>query len=253
MAVSLPGFDASPEEMRSVAGNLSGIIMQAANAVSALRSMKVNPSDFSTLGAAVAAMNAKLEASQVSSLNTLLSLLQEFNDNVRKVADTYQDQDRRIADAYAGRQTELAAVSSTLWSSPSAERLAAAATGASLSATAQPGSVDNVLGYLRSAGIGDQQSRSFADAVAFARWLDAGPANQQATGVIGVYAGLARDLGDVPGGVRSGDIVVLAFDRGPDPVIAVVGDRGQLYNHGLVQPSFSGLADTRVYRPISAS
>lgn len=251
MAVSLPGFDASPEEMRSVAGNLSGIIMQAANAVGALRSMRVNPSDFSALGAAVGAMNAKLEATQVSSLNTLLSLLQEFNDNVRKVADTYQDHDRRIADVYAGRQSELAAVSSTLWSSPNAERLAAAATGASLSGAAQPASVDNVLGYLRTAGISDLGERSFADPVAFARWLDTEAGNQQRAGVIGVYAGLARDLGDVPGGVRAGDIVVLAFDR--DPVVAVVGERGQLYNNGLVRPSFTGLADTRVYRPISAS
>lgn len=253
MVVNLPGFNASPEEMRSVAGNLSGIIMQAANTVGALRSMRLDPSDFSALGTAVAAMNAKLEASQVQSLTTLLSLLQEFNDNVRKVADTYQDQDRRIAEAYAGRQTELAAVSSTLWSSPSAERLATAATGAGLSAGAQPGSVDNVLGYLRAAGIGDLGERSFADAVAFARWLDADAGHQQQAGVIGVYAGLARDLGDVPGGTRAGDIVILAFDRGPDPVIAVVGERGQLFNHGLVQPSFTGLADTRVYRPISAT
>ncbi|MBP2471513.1 uncharacterized protein YukE [Crossiella equi] len=251
--MSLPGFNASPEEMRSVAGNLSGIIMQAANAVSALRSMKVNPSDFSTLGAAVASMNAKLEASQVNSLTTLLSLLQEFNDAVRKVADIYQEQDRKVADAYAGRQTELSKVSSTLWSSPSAERLSAAATGDSLSVRAEPGSVDNVLGYLRTAGIGNLGDRDFADPVAFARWLDAGPANQQLAGVIGVYQGVARDLGDVPGGVRSGDIVVLAATGGDDPVIAVVGDSGRLYNHGLVQPSFTGLADTRVYRPISAA
>ena len=148
--------------------------------------------------------------------------------------------------------------SSSIWGSSHASELATLAINDSAGAHGEPSSVGNVLRYLGDAQFGrlgdhpitDTRFHGVAD---FNDWLAGDADNQARVGLIEVYAGTARTFSDVPGGVHSGDVVVveplLFSDR--QPVIGVAGDGGRLYNHGLLDARISGLAKVSVYRPAS--
>lgn len=239
-----PGqYTVQPEAARSAVGNVGGIIVSAMNIVHDLGSLVVAPTSFATIGASVAGQNTAMQAHQVSSMQLLLTLLQNVNSLVKQCVDNYDTADQQVAAAYGGQPATQAG--SPLWSSPAAPQLASYATSDSAGAPGQPHDVGNVLNYMSHAGLGAHPGVSFQNADGFADWLDASPANQAEAGVIGVYSGGVHTLADVPGGVQSGDIVVA--DAGGDQTIAVVGTDGQLVNHGPVVSPVD--ATVRVYRP----
>ncbi|MBN6041745.1 WXG100 family type VII secretion target [Amycolatopsis sp. 195334CR] len=239
-------FRAEPEAMRSAAGNVGGIIMRGVNSVGDLERLEVPPASFAGIGDAVAAAGAALQHQQVSAVRTLLSVMQEVNDLVRQCADEYQAADEAAAIGYGGKPYSAGPVLPAIWGTPVAAELAACAVRDSAGAGGEPGSVGNVLRYMEQAGLAEPGA-SFADAAQFNAWLEGNADNQASVGVIEVYSGTARDLGDVPGGVRGGDVVIVA-----DSVIGVAGNNGQLYNHGLVDSDVHGPAKVSVYRPAFA-
>lgn len=240
-------YEVRPEAMRSAVGNIGGIIMQTVNAVLDLEKLVLAPTTFAMIGDAVASGNLAMQAQQVAALQSLLKGLQAVNDLIKKSADAYDEADRAVAQGFGGG-TAGTANTASLWSSPAAGLVAASAFNDSLGAVGDPHSVGNVLDYLGHAGLGhDSSAGQFAhDSTGFANWLDSSPDHQAQVGVIGVYSGVARNLGDIPGGVHAGDVVVVGSE------IGVAGAGGQLYNHGLITPDFGGLAMVRVYRPMPA-
>lgn len=251
-------YDVRPEAIRSTVGNVGGIIMQAVNAVLDLESMIVAPTSFATIGSAVASANTEMQAQQVAAMRSLLTLLQQVNAQVKQSADDYDSADGAVAQGYGGQTGGTGAATTTqtgLWSSPAAAQLASYAVGDSTGNSGQPHSASNMVGYLMGVGLGQQGGADAPTGSAgeFTAWLDASPDNQANLGVIGVYSGVARSFGDVPGGVHNGDLVII--DPGSsvsdsNTVLGIIGNSNQLYNNGLVQPDFGGVATLRVYRPM---
>ena len=250
-------YRAEPEAMRSAVGNVGGILAHGINAVADLERLVVQPMSFATFGSAVAAANAALHSGQITAVRTLLQLLQQVNGLVKASADAYQAADRDAAAGYGGGHAP-ASTGSSIWGSSHASELATLAINDSAGAHGEPSSVGNVLRYLGDARLGrlgdhpitDTRFHGVAD---FNDWLAGDADNQARIGLIEVYAGTARTFSDVPGGVHSGDVVVveplLFSDR--QPVIGVAGDGGRLYNHGLLDARIGGLAKVSVYRPAS--
>ncbi|MFI6032058.1 WXG100 family type VII secretion target [Amycolatopsis magusensis] len=239
-------FRAEPEAMRSAAGNVGGIIMRGVNSAGDLERLEVPPASFAGIGDAVASAGAALRSQQVTAVRTLLTLMQEVNDLVRQCADEYQAADEAAATGYGGKPSSAGPVLPAIWGTPVAAELAACAVRDSAGAGGDPGSVGNVLRYMEQAGLAGPGT-DFSDAAQFNAWLEGNADNQASVGVIEVYSGTARDLGDVPGGVRGGDVVIVA-----DSLIGVAGNNGQLYNHGLVDSGIHGPAKVSVYRPAFA-
>ncbi|MEW2506339.1 WXG100 family type VII secretion target [Amycolatopsis sp. NPDC047767] len=251
-------YRAEPEAMRSIVGNVGGIVAHGINAVADLEKLVVQPTSFAAFGSAVAAANSALQSTQVTAVRTLLQLLQQINGLVKTSADAYQAADQAAASGYGGGTSTVAAPSSSIWGTPHAGELATIAINDSAGAHGEPSSVGNVLRYLGDADLGKLGEHPITDArfhgvADFNDWLAGDADNQARVGLIEVYSGTARTFGDVPGGVHAGDVVVveplLFADSGP--VIGVAGDGGALYNHGLVDPGLGGLAKLSVYRPAS--
>lgn len=247
-------YRAEPEAMRSAVGNVGGIIAHGINAVADLERLVVQPTSFATFGSAVAAANAALHSSQVTAVRTLLQLLLQVNGLVKASADAYQAADQDVASGYGGGHAPAA---TTIWGGGAhASELATLAVNDSAGSTAEPSSVGNVLRYLGDARLGQLGNHPITDTrfhgvADFNDWLAGDADNQARVGLIEVYAGTARSFGDVPGGVHSGDVVVvepLLFSE-KDPVIGIAGEQGRLYNHGLVDARIHGLAKVSVYRP----
>ena len=252
--VSTGQYDVTPEAVRSIVGNVGGIIMQTMNSVLALESMIVAPTSFATIGSAVASANTQLQSQQVAAMRSLLTLLQQVNDLVKRSVDDYDSADQAVATGFGGSTTTGSTpTTSGLWSSPAGAAVAGQAVAASTAAAPQPHSVGNVVGYLTGAGVGSAAGVPTSSPHDFASWLDASPDHQAGLGVIGVYSGAARGFGDVPGGVLNGDLAVIDPGAGasdPGTMLGVIGNSGQLYNNGLVQPDFGAVATLRVYRPM---
>ncbi|MET8999695.1 WXG100 family type VII secretion target [Amycolatopsis sp. NPDC004169] len=250
-------YRAEPEAMRSAVGNVGGIIAHGINAVADLERLVVPPMSFATFGTAVASANAALHSGQITAVRTLLQLLQQINGLVKASADAYQAADRDAAAGYGGGHAP-ASTASSIWGSSHASELATLAINDSAGAHGEPSSVGNVLRYLGDARLGrlgdhpitDTRFHGVAD---FNDWLAGDADNQARVGLIEVYAGTARTFSDVPGGVHSGDVVVVEPLQFSDrqPVIGVAGDGGRLYNHGLLDARTGGLAKVSVYRPAS--
>ncbi|MGW7537276.1 WXG100 family type VII secretion target [Amycolatopsis sp. NPDC054798] len=250
-------YRAEPEAMRSTVGNVGGIIAHGINAVADLEKLVLQPTTFATFGSVVAAANEALHSQQVTAVRSLLQLLQEINGLVKHSADAYQSADEAVSDGYGGGRSHSPSLTS-IWGAPHAAHLAAAAITDSAGAHGEPSSVGNVLRYLGDADLGRLAEHPLTDArfhgvADFNDWLAGDADNQARVGLIEVYSGTARTFGDVPGGVHSGDVVVVEplLLAGRHPVIGVAGDGGALYNHGPVDPGLGGLAKVSVYRPAS--
>jgi hypothetical protein len=261
--VSTGQYDVTPEAVRSIVGNVGGIIMQTVNTVLDLEKMVVAPTSFATIGSAVASANTALQSQQVASLRSLLTLLQKVNDLVKRSVDAYDSADQAVAAGFGGTGTTgTTPTTAALWSTPAGAQVAAQAVASGTGPSAHPDSVGTVVGYLASAGLGQSMTGvPTSSPHDFLAWLDASPDHQAGLGVIGVYSGAARGFGDVPGGVHDGDMVIVSPgtdpNAGPDvpgngagTVLGVIGRSGQLYNNGLVQPEFGPVATLRVYRPM---
>ena len=249
-------YRAEPEAMRAGVGNIGGILAHGINAVADLERLVMQPASFAAFGSAVAAANAALHSTQVTAVRTLLQLLQQVNALIKASADAYQAADEDVAAGYGGGHSGTAAPVSSLWGTPHAAELATLAINDSAGAHGEPSSVGNVLRYLGDARLGRLGEHPITDArfdgvADFNDWLAGDADNQARMGLIEVYAGTARTFSDVPGGVHSGDVVVVEPLLFPDhqPVIGVAGDGGRLYNHGLLDTRISGLAKVSVYRP----
>src|SRR5262245_49733457 len=142
-------FQAQPEAMRAVVGNIGGILVKAINTVMDLESQVLSPASFASLGSAVASANTALQGQQVQAMRTLLHVLQEVNNLVHQSANDYETVDGAVAAGYGGG----AAHGAPLWSAaPGADLVGLASAGAA--ATGDPHSVSNVLTYLSQAGLG---------------------------------------------------------------------------------------------------
>jgi uncharacterized protein YukE len=251
-------YEARPEAIRSTVGNVGGIIMQTVNVVLDLESMIVPPTSFATIGSAVASANTAMQGQQVVAMRSLLKLMQEVNDLVKKIADDYDAADRAVSQGYGGGGLTSPTTSTGLFSSSAGAQLAGFAVSGSAGGPGQPQSASNVVGYLAQAGLGPAGGAGVPTGSAneFVNWLDASPDNQATLGVLGVYSGAARGFGDVPGGVLNGDMVIIepgALPGGGNLMLGIIGNSNQLYNNGLLQPNFGGLATLRVYRPMTMS
>lgn len=246
-------YNVTPEAVRSIVGNVGGIIMQTMTMVLELETMIVAPTSFATIGSAVASANTQMQGQQVATMRSLLTLLQQVNNLVKTSVDAYDTADHAVASGYGGQNATTGTTPTTtgLWSSPTGSLVASQAVGSGTGLAAQPGSVTNVVGYLNAAGLGNGANVPTASPHAFVSWLDASPQNQAGLGVIGVYSGTARGFGDVPGGVHNGDVIAIdTGSSGTTNQLGVIGNSGQLYNNGLVQPDFGDVATLRVYRPM---
>lgn len=234
------GQDAvSREAVRSVVGNVGGIVMRTMTMVRDLEAMVVAPASFATIGSAVASANTRMQGTQVATMRSLLTLLQQVSNLVQTSVDANDTAD----------QVVVTSASTGLWSAAAGARVAARAVTAR--GTPQPDSVRNVVGYLNAAGLGVGTTPPTSSPQDFVSWLDACPRHQAGLGVIGVYSGTARDFGDVPDGVRDGDVVGIdPGASGTTTAIGVIGNACRFYNNGLVQPDFGDVATLRVYRPV---
>lgn len=245
-------YEVRPEAMRAAAGNVGGIIMQTVNIVLDLEALLLEPTSFASIGGAVASANTALRSQQIAALRSLLELLQEVNDLVKRAADDYDAADRAVAAGYGGRRVADAGTGGGLWSSPAAAALASLAVGDGAGKAGQPHSASTVVGYLMDVGLRQPDGPAVPtdSAHEFTSWLDASPDHQAGLGVIGVYAGAARGFGDVPGGVHNGDLVIIDPSGAADTTLGIIGNSNQLYNGGLLQPDFGQVATLRVYRPV---
>jgi hypothetical protein len=245
----------APEAVRSSVGNVGGLIMQAVNTVMELETMIVPPTSFATIGSAVASANTAMQAQQITALKNLLNLMTQVNNLVQRSVEGYDTADQAAAASYGGNTATTSG--SGIWAGGAASTLATSAVAGSVGGPGTPHSVSTVLGYLNQSGLtgGGPTGAPTGSPAAFANWLDASPDHQAALGVLGTYSGAARGFGDIPGGVHNGDMVVInpgttATDQ--STVLGIVANNGQLYNNGLIQPDFGGLANLQVYRPMSA-
>ncbi|HKN55351.1 MAG TPA: WXG100 family type VII secretion target [Amycolatopsis sp.] len=224
-----------PEAMRSVVGNVGGIITHGINTVADLERLILQPMSFAALGSAVATASAALHSGQVCAVRTLLRLLQEINGLIKTTADE------------TGAGTTSTA---SIWGNSPGSELATLAINDSAGAAGEPSSVGNVLRYLDIARLCRHPitAARFTGVADFNDWLTADAGNQARIGLIEVYAGTARTFGDVPGGVLNGDVVVVKPASGCPAVIGIAGD-GRLYNHGPVDPGLPGPVKVNVYRP----
>jgi hypothetical protein len=253
------GFQIDPDAVRSIAGNIGGILMQAITLTRDLQRLTVPPTSYAELGVAVANNSEQLQAQQGQALHSLLEVVADITHEVSTVAATSRQLDSDI-----GAGLDRLNTASSLWSSPTASQLASMAMADGAQHTGTGHSVDGVLGYMGSVGMGNLSTHpvdtaSFHSPTALADWLDTDPDNQTQLGVIGVYAGDSGNLSDVPGGVHPGDLVYVArwqlggsdFTAGTDAALGVIGNDGQLYNNGAISTDWHGVTDLRVYRPLS--
>ncbi|MCW3815929.1 hypothetical protein ONA91_15910 [Micromonospora sp. DR5-3] len=242
-------YNVRPDAVRGVVGNVVGILLQVYSTVMELERLTLAPTSFAKLGSPVASANIAMQGQLVSTMRTLLQLLQETNDLVHRSANDYDAADQAVAAALGGG---LNSAGESTGPAPSAA-LAGYAINDSAGAAGEPGSVGNVLDYLSRARLGELSVQpltdvTFRDARDFADWLDSSPANQERVGLLAVYSGSGRD---VSGLVHPGDVVVVQpFAADAGPVIGVAGANGQLYNHGAVG-SAAAFGRVRVYRPMT--
>jgi hypothetical protein len=251
-------YTARPEAMRSAAGNVGGIIMQASGTLLAFEQLTMDPVSFASIGSAVGSASGVVADEQASSLHSLLVVLQTISSRVQLSADSYQAADSALAVGYGGGHAAAARPERRIWSSPAGAALAdRAARDGSADGAPTPYRAESVIGYLAGAdggqpGHGEPLLRlppgSAGDLVA---WLTGSPDNQAHVGVIAVFAGAARGLGDTPGGLMPGDLV--AIEPGTDAadrrvMVGVVGNDGCLHNHGQFCPDLGGVAQVQVYR-----
>src|SRR5438128_12171340 len=93
-------YNVTPEAVRSIVGNVGGVIMQTVNTVLDLEKLVVPPTSFATIGTAVASANTAMQTQQVAAMRSLLSLLQQVNNLVKQSVDAYDTADQAVAQAY---------------------------------------------------------------------------------------------------------------------------------------------------------
>lgn len=263
--------------MRHVVGGVGALLVHAVRTAVDLGAAALDPQGFGAFGAPVAAAQQDLQGQHVDALDALLRGLQRMNGDVRRVADAYELLDREVAQGF--RTTGFDAASTDGGTSPAPATAPGAATGnaaggllASLwgsgvgtavadharlhAGAGEPSSVVNVVGYLRDGGVGrvvadPLPTGEFEGPTSFADWLDSDPTHQTQIGVIHVYRGDVRDLADIPGGVREGDVVVIDPDViGVATAAAPAGTTASLANAGPLDPGLGHRASVRVYRPL---
>lgn len=272
--------------MRQVVGGVGALLVHAVSTAVDVGSARLDARGFGAFGGAVAAAQQDLQSHHVDALDALLAGLQRVNADVRRVADAYEQIDREVAAGFGGARDRLpgtagsdtaaghgtsptsALVTPTgagpgnaaggllagLWGSGVGTAVAGHAR--EHAGAGEPFSVVNVVGYLRDGGVGHVAETPlpdgrFAGPTSFADWLDSDPANQTHVGVIHVYRGDVRDLADIPGGVREGDVVVIDPDViGVATAGAAPGATVPLANHGPLDTDLGHRASVRVYRPL---
>ncbi|RZQ59383.1 WXG100 family type VII secretion target [Amycolatopsis suaedae] len=222
------GSNAS-SDMRAGAGNLGGIILRGANALSELE--RTPPvAGLGPIGRPAAVSAELLHQRLVGALAILLTTLRQLNGVVSSCAEDNQ-----------------AANGSTMWDTVAPGVLASRAAADGSGASDDPGAVVSVLTHLATAGFGEPGAAGIGDAAQLDDWLSGQPDNQARLSLVEVHAGTSHHLDEVPGGVRPGDVVVLRPPAAPASV-GIVGTDGRIYNRGLVgQPA--GAARVSVYRP----
>ena len=233
---SSAGFSIDPDAVRTIAGNLGGILMQAITVSRDLERLVVAPAVYGQIGTAVASGSAALQDGQVSAMGSMMRVLSDISSEIGRIAATTKTMDADIATGLGSLHDSASSGSgSSLWGSATAALLARTAMGGG-GHPATGGSVEDVLGYLGRTGMGQLAEHpvahgQFRTPTALADWLDADPDNQTRLGLIGVYAGDTGNLADVPGGLHPGDRglrrPLAAVRLGPDPVFTGLARRGR--------------------------
>ena len=261
------GYRIDLDAVRTIAGNLGGILLQAISVSRDLERLVVPAASYGRIGTPVATGSSALQTGQVQAMQSMMRVLSDISTEVSAVSTASAELDREIAGGL--ERLHDGADSSrppSLWGSVVAGQLA----GHAMAGGGQPSagsSVDGLLDTLTGAGMGQLHEHpvppgAFPTPKALADWLDTDPDHQTRLGVIGVYAGNTGNLSDVPGGLHAGDLVYV--DRwqlsGPSLTpsaqssLGVVGDDGRLYNQGAISTAgWTGVTDLRVYRPIGAT
>ena len=263
--------------MRQVVGGVGALLVHAVRTAVDLGATTLDPAGFGAFGSVVAGAQQELQGRHVDALDALLRGLQRVNGDVRRVADAYEQADHDVATGFGGVTARGPVAPGTDGLPATAAQAAGTgnATGGLLAGlwgsgvgtavagyardhvgAGEPSSVVNVVGYLRDGGVGrvadtPLPTNAFDGPTSFADWLDSDPAHQTHVGVIHVYRGDVRDLADIPGGVRAGDVVVIDPDViGVATAAAAPGTTAALANHGPLDPDLGHRASVRVYRPL---
>jgi uncharacterized protein YukE len=241
-------YTVSPEAVRSVVGNVGGILVGTLNLVSELESLELAPNALASIGSPVATANTEVQGQLISAMRQLLGLLQTTNGNVNASANAYEAADQAVAAGYGGQAAAAATPTAVTPGTTLAGQVMADGAGS----TGDPHAVAPVVDSLSRLS-GHPVSTAFASPAAFADWLDDRSEHQQQVGVLGVYSGDVASLAKVPGGLHAGDVVVAApYGPSQGSELGVVGSDGRLYNDGVVSIDTPYGADVRVYRPMSA-
>jgi len=252
---------ARPEAMRSAAGNVGGLIIQASGALLAFGQPALDPGSFGSIGSSVSSADATLHDREVSALTSVLSVLLGVSSSVQQSADDYQEADAAVVASHSGGPAPAREGPLTWPSQASAALASEAARDSASGGVPTPHQAGSIIAYLASVGIGQLPGNggggplwmAAGSARDLTEWLAESAEHQAQFGVIAVYAGAARGLDDTPSGLRPGDLVSIEPGAGAadqDVILGVVGEDGRLHNHGLLSPDFGGLAEVHVYRPV---
>ncbi|MHA3703198.1 WXG100 family type VII secretion target [Jatrophihabitans sp. YIM 134969] len=261
-------------------GGVGALLVHAVRTAVDLGATTLDPRGFGAFGSPVATAQQALQERHVDALEGLLDGLQRVNGDIRRVADAYEQLDGSVAAGFratgssgddgvhegsVGTGVVAPAPGDVAAGHPAGGLLAGlwgSGVGSAVADHArlhvgdgEPSSVVNVVGYLRDGGVGrvgsdPLPSGSFDGPTSFADWLDSDPHHQTQVGVIHVYRGDVRDLADIPGGVRAGDVVVVEPDVIGVATTSAAAGGVQLVNHGPLDPDLGHRAAVRVYRPL---
>jgi len=95
-------FEIHPEELRSVVGNVTGILLNLYSVVQEMTGMSLTGATFAPIGAQVAAADVAMKAEQATTLLSLLRLLKQINDGVNQVVQAYSRHDDHVAASFGG-------------------------------------------------------------------------------------------------------------------------------------------------------
>lgn len=95
-------FEIHPEELRSVVGNMTGILLNLYSVVQEMTGTSLTGSTFAVIGAPVAAADVAMKAEQATTLLSLLRLLKQINDGVNQVVQAYTRHDEHVATSFGG-------------------------------------------------------------------------------------------------------------------------------------------------------
>ncbi|GAA3514758.1 glycoside hydrolase family protein [Actinocatenispora rupis] len=106
-------FEIHPQAVSDTVGNVRSLLSRAGDVISELSSAVLDGAAFAGVGSDVAAANANLQSSQVSSLHQLRQLLERVNQAIHASNQGYQQTDQAVATGYGDDPVQTAQAAQT--------------------------------------------------------------------------------------------------------------------------------------------